>query len=110
MWNSQEWQEVTVPAGAWKIGVDIPVGHWAIRIVDHGITTVWYCEQIDDVEKPVTWGAKYIHKDVASEDFKAFNETYDHVIDFDCKDGWYLVFNKAVVFSTYSGKPDLGFK
>ena len=110
IWNSQEWQEVTVPAGAWKIGVDIPVGHWSISIVDHGITTVWYCEQIDEVEKPVTWGAKYTYKKVASEDFKAFNETYDHVIDFDCQEGWYLIFDKAVVFSTYSGKPDLGFK
>ena len=109
MWNSAEWQEVTVPAGVWKIGEDIPAGHWSIRIVGHGITTVWYCEQIDEVGKPVTWGAKYIYKYLASEDFNAFDETYDHVVDFDAKDGWYLIFDKAVIFTPYTGKPDLGF-
>ena len=110
MWNSQEWQEVTVPAGVWKVGEDIPAGHWSISIVGHGLTTVWYCEQIDEVGNPVCWGAKYADKAVASDDFKAFNETYDHVIDFDVQDGWYLIFDKAVVFTPYTGKPDLGFK
>ena len=110
MWNSQEWQEVTVPAGTWKIGEDIPAGHWAISIVGHGLTTVWYCEQVDELGGPVCWGAKYKYKPVASEDFEAFNETYDHIIDFDVVDGWYLCFDKAVVFTPYTGKPDLGFK
>ena len=31
IWNSEEWQEVTVPPGLWKIGDDIPAGHWTIR-------------------------------------------------------------------------------
>lgn len=110
MWNCEEWQEVRVPAGVWKVGEDIPVGHWAISIVDHGMTTVWYCEMVDEIGKPVTWGAKYTYKQVASTDFKAFNETYDHVIDFDAKEGWYFIFDKAVTFTTYNGKPDLGFK
>ena len=109
MWNSQEWQEVTVPAGTWKVGEDIPVGHWAISIVGHGLTTVWYCEQVDELGEPVCWGAKYTYKRVASEDFKS-SETYPTVIDYDAADGWYLYFDKAVIFTPYTGKPDLGFK
>ena len=31
MWNSQQWQEVSVPPGIWEIGVDIPAGHWSVR-------------------------------------------------------------------------------
>ena len=110
MWNSEEWQEVTVPAGVWKVGESIPAGHWDIRIVGHGMTTVWYCEQVDEVGDPVCWGAKYKYKYLTSEDFNAFNETYNHVVDFDVQDGWYLIFDKEVTFSTYTGKPDLGFK
>lgn len=110
MWNSEEWQEVNVPAGTWEIGKDIPEGHWSISIVDHGYTTIWYCEKVDELGKPVCWGAKYIYKEIASEDFKGFNETYNHVIDFDCKDGWFLYFDKEVKFTPYTGKPDLGFK
>lgn len=109
MWNSEKWQEVTVPAGVWKVGEDIPAGHWAIRIVGHGITSVWYCEQVDELGDPVCYGAKYKHKTVTSEDFKGFNETYSHVVDFDAHDGWYFLFDKDVVFTPYTGKPDLGF-
>ena len=109
MWNSQEWQKIIVPAGTWKIGEYIPAGHWSISIVDHGITTVWYCEQVDELGDPVCWGAKYKYKKVASTDFKAFNETYDHVIDFDTVDGWYLIFDKAVTFTPFAGYPDFGF-
>ena len=32
IWNSQEWQEVTVPEGIWIVGEDIPAGHWSIRV------------------------------------------------------------------------------
>ena len=31
IWNSQQWQEVSVPPGVWEIGVDIPSGHWSVR-------------------------------------------------------------------------------
>ena len=30
MWNSDEWQEVTVPEGLYQIGKDIPEGRWTI--------------------------------------------------------------------------------
>ena len=110
MWNSEQWQEVTVPAGTWKIGEDIPVGHWSIKMSGHGYTIVWYCEKVDKLGQPVCFGAQYIHKDVASEDFQAFDEEYAHVIDFDMEEGWFLYFTDPVILSPYTGKPDLGFK
>lgn len=30
MMKTDEWQEVTVPAGLYQVGVDIPAGHWTI--------------------------------------------------------------------------------
>ena len=26
LWNSADWQEVTVPQGVWQVGADIPAG------------------------------------------------------------------------------------
>lgn len=110
MWNSQEWQEVTVPAGTWKVGENIPAGHWSIKMSAHGITNVYYCEEVDELGQPVCWGAKYVHKEVASEDFHGFKQSYNNVIDFDVQEGWYLYFDTEVIFFPYTGKPDLGFK
>ena len=31
IWECDEWQEVEVPQGIWKVGEDIPAGHWTIR-------------------------------------------------------------------------------
>ena len=110
MWNSPEWQEVKVPAGTWKIGEDIPTGHWNIQISGHGLASIYYCEQVDELGQPVCWGAKYIRKSVSSEDFNAFGEEYAHIVDFDLAEGWYLYFDSPVIFTPYTGKPDLGFK
>ena len=30
LWNSDEWQEVTVPAGLYQVGRDIPAGTWVV--------------------------------------------------------------------------------
>ena len=110
IWNSEEWEEVTVPAGTWEVGKDIPAGHWQIRIADHGLTNVWYCEKVDELGQPVCFGAKYIHKELASEDFRGFKETYNIVIDYDLKEGWFLYYDAAVIFSPYAGHADFGFK
>ena len=111
MWNSQEWQEVTVPPGLWKIGEDIPAGHWSLRLASkHDYTYVWYFEKPDEFGKPFARGTKYTNQDIATEDWHAFDNEYLHVVDFDMKDGWYFYCDKSVIFTPYSGKPDLGFK
>ena len=51
MWNSQEWQEVTVPIGVWVVGEDIPIAHWSISI-DPNSSRKWvsvtYCDLLND--------------------------------------------------------------
>ena len=36
MFQRDEWQEVTVPQGNYRVGVDIPAGRWVIRCSDTG--------------------------------------------------------------------------
>lgn len=106
IWNCQEWQEVTVPMGVWKVGEDIPAGHWsitsnrwahiqvgtALSATGHEIdimgTSYWYSQSIDpnDPSEP-------------SE------------IDYEFKDGEYVVIEYGdVIFTPFAGKPSLGFK
>ena len=111
MWNSQEWQEVTVPPGTWKIGEDIPAGHWSIRLgVSHGYTTLWYFEQPDEFNKPFARLTKYTNSSIATEDWHAFDKEYIHEVDFDMVDGWYFYNDLTVIFTPYTGKPKLNFK
>lgn len=111
MWNSQEWQEVTVPPGLWKIGEDIPEGRWNLRLAaKHDITYVWYIEQPNELGKPFAKGTKYKNQQIATEDWNAFGNEYIHSVDFDMKAGWYFYCEKSIIFTPYTGKPDLGFK
>ena len=40
IWNSEDWQEVTVPQGTWIVGEDIPAGHWAIEAYPGNTTLI----------------------------------------------------------------------
>jgi hypothetical protein len=48
IWNSQEWQEVEIPAGVWTIGKDIPAGHWKVSVPEKEYTQVYYCKKLDE--------------------------------------------------------------
>lgn len=107
MMTRDEWQEVTVPAGLWKIGEDIPAGHWVISgdftvkgLVDTGIS---YGDKLTKDGK-VDW----MHSTVfQGHTFTKANPSVDIVLE----EGFYLEVNYGpVIFTPYTGKPDLGFK
>ena len=111
IWNSQEWQEVTVPQGVWRIGVDIPAGHWTIRMVEEGWTSwcgLTYCSELDETGLKGKKSGTYHYQQLSrpGKDYPAPEQ-----IDIELKDGMYLVITESdVVFTPFSGKPDLGFK
>ena len=115
MWNSQEWQEVTVPAGVWTIGEDIPAGHWTVTPKD-SIDSFWYGDKLNESKTDAGYGWDYntgvcvtlngrINKDGT---WKYPDE--QHSVSVDMKEGMYVVLKSATIFTPYSGKPDLGFK
>lgn len=120
IWNSHEWQEVTVPQGVWIVGEDIPAGKWTIRCADLGrndyllkCTNIKWGAEYDPVTGSIPWSKQYGDKEIYnpnSSDFKAGRVTE---ITVDLKDGYVVIihdlYNKAV-FSPFTGKPDLGFK
>lgn len=110
MWNSQEWQEVTVPEGVWVVGKDIPAGHWSIRVAsEHDYLYVTYFDEMDPVRRSPVNGNNMFQQDIASPGYSAFGEKNLESVDIDMQDGWFFKCTGAVVFSPYTGKPDLGF-
>lgn len=98
MWETDEWQSVEVPEGIYQIGVDIPAGHWSISAavlyptVEWGISIDEYGVSIEESIDKMSLG------DGKRVDWNLTEGTYIHVR-----------FN-PVVFTPYTGKPDLGFK
>lgn len=113
IWNSQEWQEVTVPQGIWEVGVDIPEGHWTIRPVDGVYSYVTYGNKLEENNKEVAYGSKgYFSENIFSPNSRIYEEGKDRLeIDVDAKAGSYIEIERGdVVFSPYTGKQKLGFK
>ena len=106
MWNSKEWQEVTVPGGLYKVGEDIPEGHWTIRALPpKGYYNVVYFDKINEYGTDPDWGFSGWNGLLS-----ALDDDRLHYIDLDMKSGMYFKCGGPVVFTPYSGKPDLGFK
>ena len=111
IWNSQEWQEVTVPAGIWIIGEDIPAGHWSIRVAGQSdIILVSYFDKLDEQGLDLARGAYLFNQKIATPCLSAFGEVNAESVDIDMQSGWFFKCSGAVIFSPFTGKPDLGFK
>lgn len=106
IWKCQEWQEVTVPIGVWKIGEDIPAGKWHIRGAN-GYTYLKYSDTLDASGMDATYSGDVYYSAIISET----DDTEPDSIDLDCADGMYIVIDSgSAVFSPFTGKPSLGFQ
>lgn len=116
IWQSEEWQEVTVPQGLYEVGKDIPAGHWTIRCAGSYLSTIEVCDKIDSTNKdvdPYSYGSRfYWREEICNPSHEWYNQ-YDDIseCDIELSDGLYVVIKySSVVFTPYTGKPDLGFK
>lgn len=114
IWNSQEWQEVTVPVGVWKVGEDIPAGHWTITVAPNGPTSWAYVSvgtALDQTGKAIDIMSTsyYYSQDIKLDGSDGISNLVQ--IDYEFKDGAYVIIDFSdVVFAPYAGKPSLGFK
>ena len=114
IWESDEWQEVTVPQGVWIVGEDIPAGHWTVKCASEWRSTwIKWGEYLDPNGEEIAFKGLYGDKHyVYNPDHKYF-EVDDGVTEYSFKvsDGQYIVIEEApAVFMPYAGKPSLGFK
>ena len=113
MMMREEWQEVTVPVGVWEIGKDIPAGHWSItasKNSPYGWGSLTYCDALDATGKNGDRrnSSFFWFGQVKAPGAQAAVESEN--IDLDLKEGGFLIIEYApMVFTPYTGKPDLGF-
>lgn len=101
-----EWQEVTVPAGTYKVGEAIPSGHWVITVPADTYCFVTIGSKLDSNGKEVSSRCDgYYHVALSGRS----GDTTPSFVDLDLKDGTYIeIEHSSVIFSRYTGI-DLGF-
>lgn len=110
IWNSQEWQEVTVPPGIWEIGKDIPAGHWSLRLPEGSEPCyIIYASNTTNDGHDIDI-SQSIMECLCDPSSIFFDGSYKTETDFDMKEGWFIRLDCTTIFTPYTGKPDLGFK
>lgn len=96
IWNSQEWQEVTVPVGVYQIGVDIPAGYWTISPLKGMYVGISLGYTLDKTLTYIT---------------DAYPNTYTaSSVSWYLEEGYIEIWDAPAIFTPYAGKPDFGFK
>ena len=113
MWMSDKWQEVTVPQGTWKVGTDIPAGHWSVKCAPGArITQIDWGEKLSQNGEDIAWSGRYSnYNTVYNEKNYPDADNYLHVYSFEVKNGDYIkISDGSAVFMPYVGKPSFSFK
>lgn len=113
IWESEEWEEVTVPQGTWIVGEDIPSGHWTVEAYPGSTTLIKVGDTLQDNGKDVmSYTQRFFDAYIVSPTYKNYKNGEDKTtIDFEFLDGDYVqIKSGSAVFKPFSGKPDLGFK
>ena len=113
LWKSEEWQEVVVPIGVYKIGEDIPVGKWTISSADtsdYSDIYLMYTDVLDASGMDISFsGSIAYYTTIAGKSSESMDEPKS--VDLDCKKNCYIIIKYGpALFTPFVGKPDLGFK
>lgn len=110
LWASDKWQEVTVPAGVYEIGRDIPAGHWTITPVDGETARVYWGSSLDESKTDIPLLSLYTYEQITSPEDTYAKYNNIESVSWDLTGGSFVVIkDSAVVFSPFAGL-DLGFK
>lgn len=109
IWNSEDWQEVTVPQGIWEVGADIPAGKWTIRAASGAMCLIKIGPELLDSGRDVRAKNSEILINQKSVLYKKDSSREEWTIEL--REGEYVGISSGyAVFSPYAGKPSLGFK
>ena len=119
MMQRDEWQEVTVPQGVYKVGEDIPAGKWVVKCSPEYQDSFlmlkadfeWGEELYKDGQS-IAWSGRYDCVSIYNPNNRHYNGGMTEYI-FTVRKGDYIIVKtgyNSVVFAPYTGKPNLGFK
>lgn len=106
-----EWEEVDVPQGVYKIGEDIPAGKWTIRCkVGNRLRFAWSAD-LDDSGHDINFFTACDIAHLTNPEYKYYEAGDDVEYTFEAINGYYIVIEDSpATFTPYAGTKDLGFK
>lgn len=101
------WEEVTVPAGFYVIGEDIPAGHWTISYSPGTYAYIEYFKETDETGKQVRDSfVNYYYETLCDPENEMATIAKIQEIDLELKEGYYFVIHyDPVIFKPYTGRP-----
>ena len=114
MMSRDDWQEVTVPQGVWKVGESIPAGTWTVKCLPKQRAIISWGDALEENGEDIDlWKCtRYSYCNVIySTTYGIYTEGDQTEYTFTVQDGDYIVISySSVIFMPYTGKPNLGFK
>ena len=80
LWESEKWEEVTVPQGVYQVGADIPAGHWTIKASETDSYASAYVKcgkTLSANKKDLEWDDYYASASLVSDKSKGYNPITD---------------------------------
>lgn len=110
MWKTQEWQEVTVPAGLYQVGREIPAGKWTITATPNAsMAQVEIGSKLDDTGMGISWSGSYESNYLYGKESWLYDESQMNFWNVTLTDGLYINLGATMVFTPYAG-PSFKFK
>lgn len=110
LWDCAEWQEVTVPAGAYVIGRDIPAGYWTIAPVAGAWADVTWGSKFVANGTDIDWSDEIANEIILSSTTSVYSTGDVETVSWNLTDGTVLLIeHSSVVFTPFVGH-SLGFK
>ncbi len=110
MWKTEEWQEVTVPAGMYQVGKEIPAGKWTITATPKAsMANVEIGDKLDDTGMGLSWMGSYESNYLYGKDSWVYDESKMNSWDVTLIEGFYVNLGATMVFTPYGG-PSFSFK
>ena len=104
LWASDDWQSVTVPAGIYVIGREIPAGRWTIRPVDGHTANISIGDTLDASKTALDYMGVYGFEQITSPSASYSQYNTIESVSWDLTDGYYLAIdNASVIFEPYIG-------
>lgn len=108
--NSSDYQEISLPAGLWTVGVDFPAGTWLITPLDDQYMALWYGDVLNESGTDAGYGWDIVNgyndglstKKDKNGEWKNPNDP--HFVTITMKDGWYLKIGGSVVLTPAAPK------
>lgn len=108
MWATGDWQEVTVPAGLYQVGVEIPAGKWTISAMKKGDATVRIGSELEENGMAISFNGRTTFYLYGVEHY-AYDESKATSTTVTLTNGQYIKFDATVIFTPYAG-PGFTFK